>query len=159
MQPIANIPRITKYDNKIVTATYLLQNAPFLYLHCNLIQMPDILNIFLNGSVRREFATACSIQKEPFFAHLSLSRYASSTSCCACCICPEVLKYKVHICPAAALRIQQRIIKDSGITPCCHEHKFRQPVDLRHGGYPDHCCRYPSDYSRRLVQSESLHRT
>ena len=55
------------YAKKAETATRF---PPFLLpskrltafrIHFNLIQFPDIIDIFLNGSVRREFTTVCNI--------------------------------------------------------------------------------------------------
>ena len=81
-----------------------------LSVHKHFIQMPDIIHIFLNGSVGREFAAACGVQH----SHLSPAFFIAvsffHTFLCFC-IGTEVSQNEVSVRTVCISGIQKRIIQ------------------------------------------------
>ena len=72
----------------------------------NLIQMPDIIYIFLDSSVGCELAAACCVE-EPFLAQPFSSLYAASTRFLCVCIGTEVCEDKVAVCSVCVLCVEK----------------------------------------------------
>ena len=71
--------------------------------------MPDIIYILLDGSVRGEFTTACSVQKR-HLRPLLLILVSCLHSLLSLSIGSEVSENEVLVCSGAVLSIQKRII-------------------------------------------------